>query len=401
MVDPSSWPTDAVGLRALMPRADGRINLNAGTLSPTPAPVQAATDALRAEQSTNGYHFFSRASVPILKSARLALADYLNADESLTLLLPNVTSAMNLAIFSVPLSAGDEVIITDHCYGAMRLAMEYRAKELGATIVTVTVPPNPPSPEWVVEAIESAMTDRTRCLLLDHISSPGGLCFPVTALCDLARAKGLWSIVDGAHAPGLIPVDVTNIGADYYGANCHKWMMSAPGCGFLTCSPRGAEALRPRVLSWGEDFRDMGPGDDCGLGSSTWQRRFEYQGMIDRCPQLSLPTAIAFGRHVDEHVGIATTSGDLAAFCKTKLGELGLRSMSPEHPELATPMVLFEVDVDPESPGNPPPWCAAGVEAPVTRLQNHRMVRVSCAWWNTEADIDALAEAISRRGQTP
>lgn len=393
---PANWPTDLAGLRALMPTEPGRINLNAGTLSPTPQPVFDAATRLRQRMAFNGTQFFWRDLPELIPQAREALADFLHGDAERLLLLPNVTVAMNIATCSVPLGPGDEVLTTDQCYGAMRLAMERRCTQAGATLKFCDLPVTPESTGEVAGAVLNAITPKTKCLLLDHVTSPTGLILPVKEICAACRERGIWTIVDGAHGPGMIETNLREIGADYYGANCHKWMMAAPGAGFLQCSERAADCLQPCIVSWGEDYCGQTADCDSQWGGSMWHRRYEYHGIGDRCAQASLPTAIAWHRHVDEHVNIEAMQKQLVAYTRDRLTAAGLHCVSPDDWNLSAGMVVFDTDVAPDISGKTWPWQASKIDVPVTCVGDRRFVRVSCGWFNTEAEIDALAECIER-----
>lgn len=379
--------------RDLIPQAPGRVNLNAGTLSPTPRPVLEATTALREQMAINGTEFFWRTLPPLLQTSRGRLADFLRADASRLLLLPNVTFAMNVAIASLPLSAGDEVLATDQCYGAMLLSLNRRARAVGATVRQIELPLTPASPSEIVERFSEAITPKTRALFFSHVTSATGLILPAAELCAVARERSLWSIVDGAHAPGMVELDLSAIGADYYGANCHKWLMGAPGSGFLYCTPRAAEGLEPVVVSWGEDYGGNQASDDSGWGGSMWHKRFEYLGVYDRCPQATLPTALELREQIGEN-RIARRVKELTAYARDRLTRAGLTCRSPDDARLTGAMLLFDWKSTPDPTWANVPWAERGIECPVTHVGDRYFIRVSCAWFNTEAEIDALAAAL-------
>lgn len=387
---------DWAAYRSLVPSLPGRINLNCGTLSPTPRPVIEAAERFRAQMYANGTEFFVSLLPPAIQEARRSLAAYLNCDVDGLLLLPNVTFAMNIAIDSLPLKAGDEVVLTDHEYGAMKLAWARRAKETGAVLRVVELPPDISSPQEIVQRIEAAMTDRTRVLFFSHITSPTGLILPAAELCALARRHGAWSIVDGAHAPGMVPVDLEAIGADLYGANCHKWMMAAPGSGFLHAADKVRRLLRPPVASWGLDYLEARHSEDSEWGGTFWQRSFEYMGIYDRCPQCTIPAALDFR----ERIGQANVDARIAAltrYARARLEDAGLRCISADDPQLTGAMLSFDYHKVPDPTWiNVPWWEKRRIVAPVTNIGERFFLRICCAWFNTEDEIDALAEVIEQ-----
>ena len=379
--------------RALIPRRPGQINLNAGTLSPTPRPVWDATTQLREEMAIDGTRFFWDALPPLLEASRRRLGAFLGVGTERLLLLPNVTFAMNLAIAALPLREGDEVVLADACYGAMRMALERRAAAAGALLKTVALPLDATDPDQIVEVFAGAIGGRTRALFIDHVTSPTGLVLPAAELCDLARDRDLWSIVDGAHAPGLVDVDLARIDADFYGANCHKWMMGAPGSGFLHASQRGAAALEPLVVSWGYEYDRAAAQGDSGWGGSYWQRNFEYLGVYDRCPQATIGAALDLREQIGE-ANLRARTGELTAYCRGRLAAAGLRCRSPLEERLTAAMLCFDYRALPEPGWRSAPWYARRIICPITRVGDRHFLRVSCAWFNTEAEIDALAAAI-------
>ncbi len=385
---------DWAAFRSLVPSLPGRINLNAGTLSPTPMPVVEAVEALRRLMHANGTEFFVSLLPPMVQESRRRLAEYLNCDMQGLLLLPNVTFAMNIAIDSMPLKAGDEVLLTDHEYGAMKFAWQRRTRETGASLRYVELPPDPASPQELVQRVEAALTDRTRVLFFSHITSPTALILPAEALCAPARRRGIVSMVDGAHAPGMIPVDLSAIGADFYGANCHKWMMAAPGSGFLHAAEPVRGLLRPPVASWGMDYAPERPDEDSLWGGSFWQRSFEYMGIYDRCPQCTVPAALDFRDRIGQ-ANVDARVAELKAHARRRLGEAGLNCLSPDDPRLTGAMLLFDWHrVEDTTVTRTPWWEQQRILAPVTNVGDRYFLRVCCAWFNTEEEIDALAEAI-------
>lgn len=388
--------TDWAAHRALLLPSPDRINLNAGTLSPTPRPVIEAAERYRALMHARPTEFFVELLPPLLIESRRRLAEYLNCDTAGLLLLPNVTFAMDTAIESLPLKPGDEVLLTDHEYGALRMTWNRRARETGATLRIAQIPPDVASPDEIVQRIEAQITDRTRILFFSHVTSPTGLILPAAKLCTLARRRGITSIVDGAHAPGMIPVDLKAIGADLYGANCHKWMMAAPGCGFLWAAAPVRPLLRPLVTSWGLEYDALRADEESGWGGSNWHKSFEYMGIFDRCPQCTVPEAIALRQYIGQEM-VDARVGELTTYARARLADAGLRCVSPDDDQLTGAMLIFDYRAVPEPTVTRTPWWQARkILAPVTNLGERFFLRICCAWFNTEEEIDALAEVIER-----
>lgn len=392
----ASTSIDWAAFRSELASAPDRINLNAGTLSPTPLPVIEQVQRLRAQMHASPTEFFVEILPPLVQESRRRLAQYLSCDAAGLLLLPNVTFAMDIAIDSLPLREGDEVVLTDHEYGALRQTWNRRARETGASLRTVHIPPEVSSPEEIVEKVEAALTGRTRILFFSHITSPTGLILPARELCALARRRGIASVVDGAHAPGMIPVDLKEIGADVYGANCHKWMMSAPGCGFLWAAPQARAQLRPLVGSWGLEYDRARADEDSGWGGSYWQKSFEYMGIFDRCPQCTIGAAIDFRQRIGQ-ANVDARAAELTRYARQRIEKAGRKCVSVDDPRLTGAMLIFDYHEVPEpTVTNTSWWRQRKIMAPVTNVGDRWFLRVCCAWFNTEEEIDALAEVIER-----
>jgi isopenicillin-N epimerase len=279
----------------------------------------------------------------------------------------------------------------------MKLAWARRAQATGAVVRFVEIPPDPQSPEDIIERVAAALTDRTRVLFFSHITSPTGLILPAEALCALARQRGIVSVIDGAHAPGMIPVDLRRIGADLYGANCHKWMMAAPGSGFLHAAEGVRRLLRPPIASWGMDYVLDRLDEDSDWGGSFWQRSFEYMGIVDRTAQCTIPAAIDFRDAIGE-ANVSQRVAELTRYARRRLEGAGLKCVSRDDPRLTGAMLLFDYHEVPEpSWRNVPWWTQRKIVAPVTNHAGRYFVRVCCAWFNTEQEIDALAEVVESR----
>src|SRR5688500_13410922 len=227
--DESFWQAK----RGLVALPAGKVNLNAGTLSPTPLPVLAAVNRLRGQMARDPSDFLWRRTGPLIERARERVARYVNCDARDLLLLPNATYAINVVVNALRLPRGAEILTSDHEYGAMMFTWRRAAARNGWTVREVELPFQTEDPEEIVEAFRRAIGEATKVLYFSHGTTTTGLVLPARELCALARERGLLAIVDGAHAPGMVPLDIGAIGADFYAANCHKWMMSPPGAGFV------------------------------------------------------------------------------------------------------------------------------------------------------------------------
>jgi isopenicillin-N epimerase len=258
--------------------------LNHGSFGACPRAVLAAQAELRHQLEAEPVRFFAREFQNLLDDARQALADFVGADAELTAFVTNATTGVNTVLGSFPLQAGDELLTTDHEYNACRNALEAAAERAGASVVVARVPFPIESADQVSEAILGQTSSRTRLALIDHITSPTGLVLPIATLVDELEARGVSVIVDGAHAPGMVELDVTGLGASFYTGNCHKWLCAPKGAGFLCVHSNWRDRMRPLVISHGANA-PLG-------GRSRFSLEFDWTGTHDPTPFLSVPAAL-------------------------------------------------------------------------------------------------------------
>ena len=206
---------------------------------------------LRARLERQPVQFLVRELEPLLDHARAALAEFVGADAGDLVFVPNTTSGVNTVLRSLTFAPGDELLVTNHEYAACRNALNYVAERSGARVVVVNIPFPLSSADEIIAPILAAVTPRTRLALLDHVSSPTGLVLPIEKLVGELTARGVDTLVDGAHAPGMVPLNVKKIGAAYYTGNCHKWLCAPKGAAFLCVQPARQKLIRPLVISNG------------------------------------------------------------------------------------------------------------------------------------------------------
>jgi len=295
---------------------------------------------------------------------------------------------------SVPLRPGDEILTSDHEYGAMVSCWKRRAKKAGARLRRVRLPYDSEDAGAVVDAFRRAIGPRTRVLFFSHVTSTTGLVLPAAALCAMARRRGVITVVDGAHAAGMVPLDLGRIGADFYGANAHKWLMAPAGCGFLHVRRERKALLRSIITSWGWGYPARRRERDSGGGGSCWQRDFEFHGVTDRTPQMVLPELLAFRRRLGGERAIARRVRALSDHARARLSRLGLPPATPRNPALRGAMTAFEIPARLSRILRDRLWRRHRIEVPVTSAAGRHFLRVSTAWFNTPAEIDRLAKAL-------
>ncbi|MBD3334509.1 MAG: aminotransferase class V-fold PLP-dependent enzyme [Candidatus Eisenbacteria bacterium] len=260
--------------------------LNHGSFGACPTPVLDAQARLRARLEAEPVRFFNEEYQPLLDQARLQLSRFIGAGEEGLAFVPNATTGVNTILHSLELEPGDELLTTDHEYNACRNALDVVAERRGAKVVVAPLPFPLRSPNEVSEAILSRVTPRTRLALIDHITSATALILPMETLVEELRRRDVDTLVDGAHAPGMVPLDLDRLGAAYYAGNCHKWLCAPKGAGFLHVRADRRAGIRPLTISHGAKL----PLE----GRTRFRLEFDWTGTSDPTPILALPAAVEF-----------------------------------------------------------------------------------------------------------
>lgn len=389
---PSSYstpgPDSSERLRSKFLLRPGVVFLNHGSFGACPQPVMRAYQNWQWELERQPVEFLGRRFNDLMRVAREALAGYLNAAPDDLVYVPNATTGLNIVARSLALKPGDEILTSDHEYGALDRTWRFICRKRGAVYTRQAIPLPVSTPTELVDRLWSAVNSRTRVIFLSHITSPTALVFPVREICRRARVEGITTVVDGAHAAGQVPLDLSEVGADYYAGNCHKWMNAPKGAGFLCVRREMQPLVEPLVVSWGwEGDRPSG---------SRFIDEQEYTGTRDISAYLSVPAAIEFMRENDWD-RVRRECHDLASYARHEITRLtGLTPISPDSPEWYSQMVAL-----------PLPSCDADdlkqrlydefrVEVPIITWNDRQFVRVSVQAYNNAADVDALVAALVR-----
>ena len=258
--------------------------LNHGAFGACPVEVQQYQSELRSRLETQPLRFLDRELERLAAEARKVLGGLVGAAGDDIAFVTNATTGVNTVLRSLTFSPGDELLVTDHEYNACRNALEFVARRSGATVVVVRIPFPIASPEHALNSILDAVTDRTRLALVDHITSPTGLVLPIEDIVTHLNARGIDTLVDGAHAAGQVPLNLTGLGAAYYTGNCHKWLCTPKGSAYLWVRPDRQQDIRPLVISHGANARTR--------GQSRFRMEFDWQGTFDPTPWLCIPRAV-------------------------------------------------------------------------------------------------------------
>jgi isopenicillin-N epimerase len=260
--------------------------LNHGAFGAVPLPVLEKLPRWREQLERQPLRFFMREFEELLDTARSQLAVFVGADAAELVFVPNATTGVNSVLRSLTFNPGDEFLTTNLEYNACRNALDFIASRTGAKVVVATVPFPLDSPNQVVEAIMAQVSPRTRLALLDHVTSQTGLIFPIQQLVSQLREQGVDTLVDGAHAPGMVPLNLHEIGATYYTGNCHKWLCAPKGSAFLYVQRDKQSIIRPLTISHGANSRRT--------DKSRFQLEFDWTGTSDPTAYLCVPEAIQF-----------------------------------------------------------------------------------------------------------
>jgi isopenicillin-N epimerase len=260
--------------------------LNHGSFGATPRAVLEKQNELRAQLEREPVRFFVRELEPLLDDARHTVAQFIGADPEGLAFVPNATAGVNAVLRSLDLDKFDELLVTTQEYNACRNTLEYVATLAGAKVVIADIPFPIASADVVIERVLEKVTDRTRLLLIDHVTSQTALIFPIERLVAEMSVRGIDTLVDGAHAPGFLPLDVQSIGAAYYAGNLHKWVCAPKGAGFLAVRENRRASIRPISISHGANSmrRDR----------SRFLLEFDWTGTFDPTAWLAVPAALRF-----------------------------------------------------------------------------------------------------------
>jgi len=351
--------------------------LDHGSKGPPPRAVMAAWMGWIRRIDANPRQFYARTGDGHMQSARQRLADFVGCDADDLAFMINTTMGMHAIAASFPLRAGDEVLLSNHAYGVVRRTWQRACDRAGAKLVIQRLSWPFVSAGQVVEEYFAGVTPRTRLAVFDHVTSPTGAILPVEALCRRGRELGLVVCVDGAHAPGMLPLEISKLDCDFYAASCHKWLCAAAGSGFLYAHPRAQGLIEPLVVDWSVSWRDV------------W-----WCGTRDFTPFLSVPAAIDFL----ERAGLAAfrrRTHALARYARERIGEMtGLEPLVSDSPDWYGSMASLPLPPGDTAALHEALWTRHGIEVSLGPWEDRNLIRVSCHLYNTPEDIDRLVEAL-------
>jgi isopenicillin-N epimerase len=382
--------------------------LNHGSFGACPRPVFESYRRWQRELERQPVEFLGRRHNGLMLAARSALGKYLGTQADNLVFTSNVTVSLNIVARSLDLGPGDEVLATDHEYGALDRAWRFLAKERGFTYINQPVLGTESevsrlwtrrleSPDSVtqrfVDELWKGVTPRTRVIFLSHITSPTALLFPVEAVIRRARAEGILTVVDGAHAPGQIPLRLDDLGADFYGGNLHKWLCAPKGAGFLYARPEVQHLLKPLVVSWGYEAEIPGP--------SQFVDHNEWTGTRDIAAFLAVPDAIRFQEEHD-WPKVRAACQELVREAQERICELTSRppifgfengGTTGGRLQMAAAPLPDSVDLAALKTRLYEEYC---IEVPMILWNGRKLIRVSVQGYNSRRDVEKLVEALEQ-----
>lgn len=369
--------------------------LNHGSFGACPRPVFEVYQAWQRELERQPVALLGRRFPDLMRAARTHLARHVGCHPDDVVYVPNATHGVNIVAHALALGLGpgDEVLTTDHEYGACDRAWRLVTRRCGASYRAVPIDAPLTTHADLVETVWAAVGPRTRILFLSHITSPTGVVFPVAELCRRARAAGILTVIDGAHTPGQIPLDLDALGADAYTGNLHKWLGAPKGAAFLHVRRPLQPRIEPLVVSWGWE-----PDAAFWAYDSPFVAAHELTGTRDPSAYLAVPAAIAYQAERDWDA-VRARCRRLLREARARLTALpGVTALHPDDDAWTAQMVAVAL---------PPSVDAAafkahlyddfGVEVPIIVWNARTLLRVSAQGYNTRGDVDALVAAVEAR----
>ena len=373
------------GLKRFFQLDPSVVFLNHGSFGATPRPVFRAYQRWQRELERQPVEFLGRRITELMECSRSALGSFLGTHADNLVYTQNVTISINIVARSLGLGRGDEVLSTDHEYGAMDRTWRFQSKERGFKYINQPVSLR--SCKDFLDSFWSAVTPRTRVIFLSHITSPTAVIFPVEAIIQRARAGGILTVIDGAHAPGQLSLNLDALGADFYGGNLHKWLCAPKGAGFLYAHPDVQHLLKPLVVSWGYEAEVPGP--------SQFVDHHEWWGTHDPAAFLSVPDAIEFQqKHAWDRVR-AVCHALVREAEERMLNLTGLPTIYPDDTwfcQFAAALLPPTTDVQELKT-----WLydRRRIEVPIIDWHGRKFVRVSVQGYNTRREVEALVNALA------
>ena len=366
------------------------IFLNHGSFGACPRSVFKTYQTWQRRLENQPVNFLGNELNELLYKTRKILGNHINAPPEDLVFIPNATHGVNIIAHSLKLAPGDEILTTDHEYGACNLTWKFICEKTNAIYKQQPIKMPIKSIEEIVENIWRAVTPHTKLIFLSHISSPTSVKFPIEDICKRARNSGILTLIDGAHAPGQIHLDLTQIGADFYTGNCHKWMMSPKGAGFLYARPDVQQLIEPLVVSWGYQSHTMPPRE------STFIDYLQWSGTCDPSAYLSVPAAIKFMKQNNWDDVREECHGLLRSAIEQICNYTGMEPLYSLDSHLYNQMGTIPIPKQSDITAlKYRLYNDYKIEIPCIEWNDKHFIRLSIQGYNTSAEIDLLIRALS------
>lgn len=360
--------------------------LNNGSFGACPKPVFEVYQNWQLELEQQPVEFLGRRHGTLMQEARKLLATFLGTSGENLFFVPNATTGLNIVAHSLKLEPGDEILTTDHEYGAMDRMWQFICQKRGSKYVRQPLRLPIESKEQVIETIWSGVTNRTKVLFISHITSPTALTMPLKELTIRAKDAGIILLVDGAHGPGQVPIDLEEMGIDFYSGNCHKWLLTPKGCAFLYARPEVQSLIEPLIVSWGNK----------SVEDSPFIQENEFQGTRDIAAYLSVSAAIKFWQK-DEWQTILKKCHELTLSARSQLIEVtGLDPICPGNDGWFQQMVAQPLPTMDRELFKQRLYDEFNIEIPVMECRDKSLIRISIQGYNTEQDVEKLMVALAK-----
>ncbi len=378
-------------LRPLWGLADDVVFLNHGSFGACPREVLKAQDVIRARMEAQPDLFFGNEISPgegptTLRAAASEIAHFVGAQGEDIAFVENATAGIQAVLRSLSFAPGDQILLTDHTYNAMRLMVEARCAETGATPLTVTFA-LPATSADIAARIEAALNPRVKLAIIDHITSPSALVLPLPRIIGALRKNGTRVLIDGAHGIGQVPLDLTVLAPDWYVTNLHKWLFAPKGCAILYASKEAAALTQPNVVS-----------HFIGLG---FPQAFDYTGTRDNTAWLAAPAALAFFKKLGEDA-LRAYQARLIDLCTDMLAPLGITPVAERGMCAAMRTFLLPqrraAKTEDAATLDRALWDQERIQARPLVHGDKLMMRVSTQAYVDEDDLKRLADALARLG---
>ncbi len=329
--------------------------------------------------------FINKELPPLLSLSRNVLSEFLNIDANDIVLLPNPTTALNEIVRSLDLSPGDEILTTNHEYGAMNNIWEYITKKTGAHLKPIEISIPISTEDIIIKSLKDNITKRTKIIFISHLTSETAMIFPVQNICKIAREKGILSIIDGAHTPGHIPLDISSINPDIYIGTCHKWLCTPKGSAFMYVKCDIQKLIEPLIIGWGWNT-------DFGSGLTPYINDHEWWGTNDISSYLCIPRAIDFisSKKVEQ---MKKNCRKMVIDVRESINDITKqKSICPDYMIAQLASMVLPIK-------NPIEFKAIlldkyNIEIPIWTWNNINFIRVSVQIYNTQEDLDTLLSAL-------